>query len=134
LADPYRSANSGCLTTFGPFNYPDVLVDPDLQVFANDISLSSNHPAVSSPLTVSAVIRNASDYPTQSFYAHLVNQYDTNIVYGDVLVSGLAPHASTTVSWNITTPADPAWCPMQVVIDYTDVISETNEFNNSAVR
>ena len=127
-------SHSGCLTTFGPFNYPDVRIDPDLQIFANDITLSTNHPAVSSPLTVSAVIRNASDYPTQSFYAHLVNQYDTNIVYGDVLVSGLAPQASTIVSWDIMTPAEPAWCPMQVVIDYTDVISETNEFNNSAVR
>ena len=126
--------NNGCATELGPFNYPDVQVLPDLEIYANDITFSTSSPNVSSPLTVNAEIHNVSDFAAQNFVAKLVNQYDTNIVYGNVLVPNLAQHASTNISWNITTPAVPAWCPMQVIIDYTDVIQESNELNNSAVR
>ena len=126
--------NGSCVTATGPFNYPDVVVEPNLEIFANDIIFSTIHPTVSAPLTVNAVIHNVSDYPARNFYAHLVNQYDPSIVYADILVANVAPQSSTTVSWNITTPNVPAWCPMQVILDYTNVITETNELNNSAVR
>ena len=124
----------GVITQIGPFNYPDVQEEPNLQIFANDIAFSTNHPAISSPLTVSTVVHNESDFPAQNFYVHLVNQFDAGQVYSDVLVPYLAPHATTTVSWNITTPGVPAWCPMQVKVDYTNVIAESNELDNSAIR
>jgi hypothetical protein len=124
----------GCATTIGPFNYPDVVVFPDIQIFANDITFSQANPSTSSPLTIQAVVRNESDYPAQNFIVHLTNQWDTTIAYTDITINSLAPHSSTTVTWNITTPAVPAWCPMQVKIDYTNVITETNELDNSAVR
>jgi hypothetical protein len=127
-------SNNGCNTIIGPFNYPDVLIQPDLEIFANDITFSDQHPAVSSPLTVNAVVHNKSDFTANNFVVHLHNQYDSNTVYPDVTVANLAPHASTTVSWNITTPAVPSWNPMQVVVDYTNVINESNELNNSAIR
>ncbi len=123
-----------CITEIGPFNYPDVLVQPDMQIFANDITFSTNHPSISSPLTVSAQIHNVSDFPAENFYVHLVNQYDPAIVYGDIFVSSLAQQSITIVTWNITTPDVPAWCPMQVIIDYTNTVPESNELNNSAVR
>jgi hypothetical protein len=125
--------NGACVTQIGPYNYPDVLILPDLQIFANDITFSAANPPVSSPLTVNAVVHNVSDFAAQNFYVHLVNQYD-NTSPADILVSNLAPHASTTVSWNITTPSVPAWCPMQVSIDYTNAIAESNELDNSAMR
>lgn len=123
-----------CATTIGPFNYPDVFILSDIQIFANDITFDNPNPAVSSPLQISAVIHNVSDFPAQNFVVHLINQYDTNIVYPDIVVPLLSPNSSTTVTWNITTPPDPAWCPMQVLIDYTNVIQETNELDNSAIR
>jgi hypothetical protein len=125
---------NGVITQIGPFNYPDVQEEPNLQIFANDITFSTNHPAVSAPLTVKTIVHNESDFPAQNFYARLVNQFNSNIVYGDVLVPYLAPHAATTVTWNITTPNVPAWCPMQVKIDNTNVITESNELDNTAIR
>jgi hypothetical protein len=127
-------SSGGCNTILGPFSYPDVLVQPDLEIFANDISFSTPNPPVSAPLTVSAVVHNPSDYHAQNFTVHLVNQYDETIIYPDITVPNLAPHGTTTVSWNVITPNVPAWCPMQVSIDYSDAIAETNELNNSAIR
>ncbi|RYZ47649.1 MAG: hypothetical protein EOP49_20765, partial [Sphingobacteriales bacterium] len=127
-------SDNGCITQAGPYNYPDVLVQPDLEIFANDITFSNPNPATSGPLEVSAVVHNNSDYFAQNFVVNLRNQFDTNLVFTPIVVSNLAPHASTTVTWNITTPAVPAWCPMEVSIDYTNVISESNELNNSAIR
>jgi hypothetical protein len=123
-----------CTTVLGPFNYPDVLHESNIYLFANDISFSTPHPAVSQDITVSAVVHNESDFDADNFVCHLVNQWDTTIVYTDVVVAHLPAHLSTTVTWNITTPAEPAWCPMKVTIDYTDVIVENNELDNTAVR
>jgi subtilase family serine protease len=38
------------------------------------------------------------------------------------------------VSWNIITPNEPAWCPMQVIVDWTNVLEEPNELDNQAIR
>lgn len=125
----------GPLTTlFGPFDYPDVLAQPDLEIFANNITFSQPNPPVNSPLTVSATITNTSDYDANNFVVHLVNQYDTTISYPDTVIASLAARSSTTVSWQITTPPDDAWCPMEVTVDYTNVINEVNELDNSAIR
>ncbi|WP_417612588.1 CARDB domain-containing protein [Owenweeksia hongkongensis] len=125
----------GNTTVLGPqVSAPQVLALPDVEIFANDISFSDPNPAVSSPLTVSATVHNASDYDAQNFVVHLVNQFDTTIAYPDITISNLPARSSTTVSWNITTPAVDAWCPMQVWVDYTNVISETNELDNTALR
>ena len=125
----------GNTTVLGPqVASPQVLAQPDLEIFANDISFSNPNPPVSSPLTVNATIHNASDYDAQNFVVHLVNQFDTSIVYPDITVSNLPARSNTTVSWNITTPSVDAWCPMQVFVDYTDVIAETNELDNTALR
>ncbi len=119
---------------FGPFNNLDVLAEPDLEIFANDIVFSVQNPAVNSPLTVSATVTNTSDYDANNFVVHLVNQYDPAIVYPDIVVPNLAARSSTTVSWNITTPAVDAWCPMEVTVDFTDIILESNELDNVAIR
>lgn len=123
-----------CGSAFGPFDYPDVLIRPDLEIFANDITFSTPNPPVSSPLTLSAVIHNVSDYPAQNFVVHLTDQYDPALVFPDMTVTNLAPHSATTVTWNLTTIATPSWHPMQVIVDYTNVIDESNELDNSALR
>ncbi len=123
-----------CGSNFGPFDYPDVLVRPDLEIFANDISFSVPHPPVSSPMTVSATIHNVSDFTAQNFIVHLADQYDLNTSYADITVPTLAPHSSTTVSWSFVTVAVPSWHPLQVSIDYSDTIDESNELDNVALR
>ena len=102
-----QSTINGCTTKIGPFNYPDVLQQPDIEIFANDITFSNPHPPISSPLTVNATIHNESDYAAQNFVVHLRNQFDTTVVYPDMTVSYLAPHGTYNVSWNITTPSLP---------------------------
>ncbi|MBE0641502.1 MAG: hypothetical protein IH599_05655, partial [Bacteroidales bacterium] len=129
-----RSLNSGCTTSTGPFNYPDVLIQPDLQIYADDIQFSDPNPDTSSQLTVNAVITNVSDFPADSFLVVLVNQYTPTTVYDTLKVTDLDPRSSVTLSWVITTPADPAWCPMQVIVDPGNLIQETNEANNTAIR
>jgi hypothetical protein len=42
-----------CGTTFGPFNYPDVFILADLQIFANDITFDNINPPVNSQLQIS---------------------------------------------------------------------------------
>ncbi len=123
-----------CTATFGSFNAPDVLADADISIFANDITFDVQHPDTSSPLEVCAVIHNYSDFPAQNFVVHLRNQYDTLAVYPDITVPFLAAHAQTQVCWNITTPSTPSWNPMQVVIDYGNIINEPNELDNQAIR
>lgn len=123
-----------CGSNFGPFNYPDVLVRPDLEIFANDITFDNPHPAVLSPLLISAEIHNVSDYAAQNFVVHLLDQYNPSLSFGDIVVQNLAPHSSTTVTWNLTTIAIPSWHPIQVIVDYTNVINESNELDNVALR
>ncbi len=127
-------ANGQCLTESGLYNYPDVLVAPDLEIFANDIHFSDPHPAINTPITVYAKVHNSSDFAAEGFVVHLVNEFAPGTVYPDITVNSLAAHDTLTVSWNITTPNVVAWCPMRVIVDATNVITETDELNNNAVR
>jgi subtilase family serine protease len=126
--------NGSCSTQTALSSYPIVQVLPDLEIFANDIVMSAANPPVASPLTVSATIYNRSDFAAENFVARLINQYSPAVDYGDITVSTIPAHGSTTVTWTIITPAEPAWCPLQVVIDATNIINETNELNNTALR
>jgi hypothetical protein len=125
---------NGCITQIGPFNYPDILTEPDLEIFADDIHFSNPTPAVSSSLEITATIRNISDFPAINFSVSITNQYDPSIVYPEVIVPYMAPNSSKLVTWNITTPAEPAWCPMEVYVDNGNVIVESNELDNRAIR
>ncbi len=126
--------NGNCQTVFGPFDAPDVLLEADLEIFANDIQFSNSNPGVNSPLQITATIHNTGDIPASNFVVKLINQFDPSIEYEELIVNYVAPNSSTDVVWNIITPSVPAWCPMQVIVDYTNVIAESNELDNSAVR
>ena len=125
---------AGCSATIGPINEPKVLTAADISIFANDITFSNAHPDPGDFITVYATIHNYSGRPADNFVVHLVNQFDTTSVFGDITIPHLGAYSSTTVSWNIQTPAVPAWCPMQVFIDWTNVLIEPNELDNQAIR
>ncbi|MCZ4407707.1 T9SS type A sorting domain-containing protein [Cryomorphaceae bacterium 1068] len=129
-----RVADGDCVTEIGPFDYPDVLTEPDLEIFADDITFSNINPDVSSILEVTAMIRNASDLPASNFSVDLVNQFDESIDYPEITVPFIPANSSLAVTWEIITPDVPAWCPMEVFVDNTNVIIESNELDNRAIR
>jgi hypothetical protein len=127
----------GCSATFGPFAGPVVLSATDLTIFANDITFSNSKPDISSPITVYATIHNNSGHDAYNFVVHLKNQFQPSVVYPDIIVPYLSSASNfntVQVSWNITTPDEPAWCPMQVFVDWTNVLDEPNELDNQAIR
>ncbi len=129
-----QEQSNGCTTEMGPHNTPQVLIGPDLEIFANDIVFDNMNPDVSSPLQITATIHNKSDYAAENFVVHLENQFDFTAVYPDIIVDYLDAHESTSVTWNIITPSIPSWNPMEVFVDHTNVIIESNELNNRAMR
>lgn len=129
----YIQSGTGCIPGIGP--RADFIVSelPDLEVFASDITFSDYDPMPGDIIEVSATIHNASTQDAGAFYVHLVNQYN-GTSYPDVYVPFLNAESATTVMWTITTPLEPAWCPMSVTADNTYQISESNELDNSAAR
>ncbi|WP_165917299.1 CARDB domain-containing protein [Flaviaesturariibacter aridisoli] len=125
----------GCAASFGPFAGPVVLPRVDVSIFANDITFSNAHPDPAQPLTITATIHNNSGRDASNFQVRLVNQNDTATHYTVLSVPFLSGAGGTTqVSWNITTPNVPMWCPMQVFIDDANVLDESNELDNQAIR
>ena len=125
---------NNCGTSFGPFNYPDVLQQPNVQIFANDIKFSKFRTNVGETITITADVHNTSDQPAENFVVKLQSQYNPGEVFANQTIGYLSPYGKTSVSWQITTPAIPAWVPIQVIIDQTDVVEESNELDNSAMR
>ncbi|MEI8201381.1 MAG: glycine-rich domain-containing protein [Bacteroidota bacterium] len=128
------SDDSTCSTSTNTLVEPMVMTKADITIFANDITFSNYHPNPSDFITVNATVHNYSGRSADEFIVHLRNQFDTTVVFPDILIHHLGPYSSTNVSWDIQTPDLPAWCPMQVFIDYTNVIDEPNELDNQAIR
>lgn len=127
----------GCSVQFGPFSGPEVTTRADLSIFANDITFSDAKPEINSQITVYATIHNNSGQDANNFTVHLVNQFQPGVVYPDIVVPYLSSNPinnSIKVSWVITTPGQPAWCPMQVFVDYGNSLDEPNELDNQAIR
>jgi len=125
---------AGCQSLpFTPVDEPNVVDFADIYIYANDIVFSNNNPDPGTPLDVAATIHNDSDFDALNFVVRLVNQYN-NQIYNDIIVANLPAHSTTTVNWTITTPDEVSWNPMQVFIDFTNVIDEPNELNNQAIR
>ena len=125
---------AGCSSQpFVPLDEPNVVDFADIFIYANDITFSNDNPDPGTPLDVSARIHNNSDFSADNFVVRMVNQYN-NTIYPDITVDQLPAHSTTTVSWTIITPEEVSWNPLQVIIDYTNVIDEPNELDNQAIR
>ncbi|MBL0102868.1 MAG: hypothetical protein IPP51_03390 [Bacteroidetes bacterium] len=126
--------SSGCETTLGSLTEPQVRRGVDLTIFANDITFSNTNPNPGSTLSVTAKVHNYTGSSAQNFTVHLKNQFSPGTIYPDQVIPYLGPYQDILITWNITTPANPAWCPMQVFVDYTNAIAEPNELDNQAIR
>jgi hypothetical protein len=124
---------SGCSTTFGPFTNMQVVDSLNIHLFANDITFSDPHPNPGDVITINARIHNETDFDAVNFYAHMVNLFD-NLSQPDIFIPFLAAHDTVLVTWTLTTPLVPAWCPIQINVDHTNVLTETSENDNSAIR
>ena len=62
----YQVSESGCIAELGPFDGPDVLIAPDLEIFADDISFSDDNPDPGETITVFATIHNVSSYAAEN--------------------------------------------------------------------
>lgn len=124
----------GCTTTWeSGLSEPDVLDFLDIEVFANDISFSVPHPDENQQLTVVTHLENPSDFAAANFVVRLRNEF-TQTDYGTQTVANFPAHTGMDLTWNITAPSVASWNPIRVFIDDTDVLDETNELNNNAVR
>ncbi|HEY3385826.1 MAG TPA: choice-of-anchor Q domain-containing protein, partial [Saprospiraceae bacterium] len=65
----------GCSGQSSVYEVPDILVSPDVYVYANDISFSEINPDPGESFTVYAVIHNGSDFSANNFTVRLLNKF-----------------------------------------------------------
>ncbi|MBL7796220.1 MAG: PKD domain-containing protein [Saprospiraceae bacterium] len=124
---------AGCQGELGPISGPFIVDQVDVFLFANDIQFSKNHPDPLDTITVTAMIHNESDFAAENFVCRLTN-LNTGQVFAPITVASLPAHSTTQIGWTVITPPDPSWNPMRVELDMTNVLDESNELNNQAIR
>jgi subtilase family serine protease len=129
---------SGCESKTDTLDEPDILYLPDVYIFANDISFLPAHPEPGEAITVNAIVHNPSDFDT-TIVVRLESEFTSgdadynNQFPADIAIS-IPKHGSSVATWSIFTPSEVAFVPIHVTADATDIIMESNELDNSAVR
>ncbi|WP_211224625.1 CARDB domain-containing protein [Salinimicrobium xinjiangense] len=123
--------SSGCIinTSFDmkPFVSDNLL---DIAIYASDISFSRDNPAIGEPITIYARIKNTSDFAAENF---VVSLYAEDEKLSTQTIPQIAAQGSITLEWEQSFSTSD-FVPIKVVIDETDVLQETNELNNFAIR
>ncbi|MBK8685605.1 MAG: hypothetical protein IPN26_11720 [Bacteroidetes bacterium] len=120
---------------FGPFlDEPLVVNFPNLSIVAADITFSNYNPDVSTIISVTAKVKNPSSYAATNIPVRLINQFDTTQIFPIQTIAFIPSNGEAVISWDITTPSISALCPMKVVVDEGNTLSETNENDNTAIR
>jgi CARDB/SprB repeat/Secretion system C-terminal sorting domain len=122
-----------CLTEVGPFDGPDVLIAPNVYVFADDISFTPKNPSPGDSITVKVKIHNNSDFDVNNIVAHLHNEYN-GVAQPDLTGINIMANSFKTVEWRMVAPSIPSFNPMHIDIDWLNTIAEGNELDNHAVR
>lgn len=123
----------GCETTFGNFNEPMVLNQPDVGISVGDITFSNDNPDVGETIDVGCTIHNNADLSAQNFDVILKNQFD-NTIYEIKTISVIAAHSTATALWTVTMPNEASFNPFECIVDINNDINEPNENDNSATR
>jgi subtilase family serine protease len=130
--------DSGCESKTDTLDEPDILYLPDVYIFANDISFLPAHPEPGEAITVNAIVHNPSDFDT-TIVVRLESEFTSgnadfnNQFPADIAIS-IPKHGSSVATWSIFTPSEVAFVPIHVTADVTDIVMESNELDNSAVR
>jgi len=108
------------LNITSPTNLPDLTVD--------DIWVEPDPPTAGGSNTVRFKIKNqGTGDATETFYSYLY--FDDNYM-GSGTTDGLAAGSDKTYYWDTTWPSDSNQHTVKVIVDATNIISESNESNN----
>uniref|UniRef100_UPI00258A52D8 HYR domain-containing protein n=1 Tax=Algoriphagus sp. TaxID=1872435 RepID=UPI00258A52D8 len=122
---------AGCPVSTGFFEGPIVSDDfLDVAIFATDILFSNDEPAFNEEFTITAIVRNTSDFVAENF---VVSVYDDANLIASTVVDYLEPQSTKEVSWNYSFSIS-GYHEIKVVLDETEVLDEKNELNNFAIR
>ncbi|MEL6986218.1 MAG: CARDB domain-containing protein, partial [Bacteroidota bacterium] len=124
---------NGCEVTYGPVDGPEVLANPNVFIYANDINFSNTNPDLTESFDVSTKISNSSSFEASNFEVLLYNDY-TNEAEDSIMVSSLPAGSSIDLTWSVTAPSTDAWVPYRVFVDNDNVIDESNELDNTASK
>ncbi len=103
---------------------------PDLRLFANDITFSKDNPAAGEPFTVFAKISNSTLNAANNVW---VKFYNENTPIDSVQITEVPANGSSSVSMNLRFDYD-GWFPIKVWVDSSNTLGDINPLNNYAIR
>ncbi|MEO6317020.1 MAG: CARDB domain-containing protein [Chitinophagaceae bacterium] len=103
---------------------------PDLRIFANNISFSNNNPLPGETFTVTATISNSTAVPVTNVP---VNFYRDTILIGSAVLPAVNAFSSSSISRALNFSAE-GFFPIKVWIDSSNTLGESNILNNYAIR
>lgn len=103
---------------------------PDLRIFASDISFSKANPQPGELFTMTARVSNASAVPVSNVP---VKFYRDTILIGSAVIPSVNANGSASFTTNLSFGAE-GFYPIKVWIDSSNTLGESNVLNNYAIR
>ncbi len=103
---------------------------PDLKIFASDISFSKANPQPGELFTMIAHVTNASAVPVTNVP---VKFYRDTILMGSAVIPAINANGSASITTNLSFSAE-GFYPVKVWIDSSNTLGESNVLNNYAIR
>ncbi len=126
-----EASNGVCQATNISGNSPLVSTDfLDIAIFATDILFNNDEPALNENFTITANIRNTSDYDAENFE---VQVYDDSILIHTETINFVGAQQVTNFEFDYAFTVF-GYHEIKVVIDSQDELLEKNELNNFAIR
>ncbi|GAP69295.1 por secretion system C-terminal sorting domain [Bacteroidales bacterium 6E] len=123
--------SAGCPAMWIIDSQPLVTTDfLDIAIFADDILFSNDEPAIGENFTITARIRNTSDYIAENFEIHA---FDDKTLINTGVITSIAPQGYTEYSFDYAF-TNSGFHEIKVVLDSSQVLLEKNELNNFAIR
>nr|BAM15187.2 hypothetical protein [uncultured microorganism] len=126
-----EASNGTCQASIVSGYNPLVTTDfLDIAIFATDILFNDDEPAITEDFTITANIRNTSDYDAENFEVQVYD--DSILVHTDTIVFlGAQTVGNFQFDYAFT---EFGYHEIKVVIDAADSLLEKNELNNFAIR
>ena len=126
-----EASNGACVANTISGSSPLVSTDfLDIAIFADDILFSEDEPALLENFTITANIRNTSDYDAEDFEVHV---YDDSLLVHTDTINFLGAQTIESFEFDYAF-TEFGYHEIKVVIDALDSLLEKNELNNFAIR